>query len=427
MSVTTRRTSSRKRERQVHCEDADADAELDDSVSVDSVVATVAKRSLPNGVVWALKKSRATGSRKSHSLTTIAAKLVSLIHAAKARVFDTTKAASTMGYQRRRVYDVLNILEALGIVQYGGSVGMYKWSGAAGRDAFYARVRDACPGTRTTADACRQFVLEEMARRRNSNLHSLTAGVCYLMTHPLTRGLTHRRWIISEFARVTDEAAQCLGMGNASRYKYDVFNILNLVGIISPRIVAGGVRRCDQKFYWTPDGADPVALADDDEEEEIVGSGDEEEEVSDAESQNEDIQEDGADDQPLVAASDDSHVNYADMDCDSPRLPSTAFERTQMSASGDTLGSDSRPPHAVAIVTSPLTVIAAHSTFPVAVSIDLAAWSQFCDLEGMHHHPFCDPDDGGDALFPDLRPFITTTSFAGAVAMAQGSLCVTSK
>ena len=61
------------------------------------------------------KKSR-TGSRYDSSLSLLTKKFVELVNAADDGILDLNHAAKTLDVQKRRIYDITNVLEGIGLI-----------------------------------------------------------------------------------------------------------------------------------------------------------------------------------------------------------------------------------------------------------------------------------------------------------------------
>jgi len=169
---------------------------------------------------------------------------------------------------KRRVYEVLHLWEALGLVRRAGKRA-YTWHGEEGYRAFRERVLGASPTL-----SCHAFVSSELAQRGTADPQRMALAVYFLFEHPGTISMGDE-WNRADFRELCGEAAISARVPGWERRYYDVLNIFTALSIVSPR-VSLSKQRC--RMAWTPDamtsvprsGEQVVASEVDDDGEEIV-------------------------------------------------------------------------------------------------------------------------------------------------------------
>eukprot|EP00656_Telonema_subtile_P056253 TRINITY_DN8947_c0_g1_i14.p1 TRINITY_DN8947_c0_g1~~TRINITY_DN8947_c0_g1_i14.p1 ORF type:complete len:259 (-),score=53.01 TRINITY_DN8947_c0_g1_i14:40-816(-) len=138
----------------------------------------------PNGSPWALSPLDAANHRFDNSLGILTKRFVSLIQAAPAGVLDLNAAAEQLGVQKRRIYDITNVLEGIGLV-HKSAKNLIQWKGCAGSSKLLAAQVDAAlaelaqlesEGERLDRDThALQIKLRDLAReQRNRQLAFVT-------------------------------------------------------------------------------------------------------------------------------------------------------------------------------------------------------------------------------------------------------------
>lgn len=173
---------------------------------------------------------------------------------------------------RRRIYDVLHVWEALGLVTRK-SRRVWTWYGEAGYRAFRIRVLTVARHRVSCADfvstelsnkvscpfSCPTLALLALLTRRktnkqtpkgSSNTQQLALAIYYLFEHP-GRIRLRDGWSREEFSTVAQEAHVLVTIPDWSRRRYDVLNIFIAMGLVHPR--DGAPRRSHGcRMDWTP-------------------------------------------------------------------------------------------------------------------------------------------------------------------------------
>lgn len=147
---------------------------------------------------------------------------------------------------KRRVYEVLHLWEALGLVERMGK-GVYRWHGEPGYRAFRARVLAA--GDRMRCDA---FVRSEVSKKGSSDPQRLALAVYYLFEHPGTLRMGET-WSRINFRELCEEAAIEIRISGWERRYYDILNLFRVLSVARVRI-AKSKQRC--LMEWTPEAFD---------------------------------------------------------------------------------------------------------------------------------------------------------------------------
>lgn len=187
------------------------------------------------------------------TLSQIATDLMDIALESPGGRFFLPAAAGRLRVPRRRIYDVTNVWEAVGIARRapgGRPKGGWDWIGRPGFDAFRERVQRADP-----ADP-RAFLASEQSNRFNNLMRRTVVAVCYCMTHPQRVRLPDS-WSRQQFHALVEEASVYCLATEPNRRAYDLLNVLLSLSIIKP--AAYDLSRAhDIRFVWTPQDMNPA-------------------------------------------------------------------------------------------------------------------------------------------------------------------------